>query len=241
MIEWSAEGVLLSARRHGESSSIVEVFTAEHGLHAGVVRGGASRGTAPILQPGAQLSVTWRARLDEHLGNFTAEPVRARAGIMSDRAALAALNATCALARFTLPEREAHPGLYSATVSMLDALETERDWPLSYLRWESRLLDDTGFGLDLSRCAATGATEDLRYISPRTGRAVSAAGAGAWADRLLPLPRCLTGAESVGLSDLMAGLGVTGHFLREKVAKELVHAPLPAARERLVSLIARQV
>ena len=112
MIEWRDQGALLSVRRHGETSAIIEVFTAEHGRHAGVVRGGTSRKIAPILQPGAQLDVSWKARLDAHIGTFTVEPVKSRAAdLMSDRLTLAGLNAATALLSFALPERAAYPGL----------------------------------------------------------------------------------------------------------------------------------
>lgn len=239
-MDWRDEGALLSVRGHGESAAIVEVFTAAHGRHAGVVRGGASRRVAPILQPGAQLDVTWRARLDEHIGVFTVEPIRSRAGLMADRLALAGLNAVCALLRFSLPEREPHPALYGASVGLLDALGGQEDWPLSYVRWELKLLEDLGYGLDLSSCAATGAREDLAYVSPKSGRAVSREGAGDWADRLLPLPACLLGQGPATAADLMAALTTTGHFLEHRLAPDLGERPLPEARRRFVEALARR-
>ena len=188
-MEWRDQGILLSSRRHGESGAIIEVFTPGRGRHLGVVRGGASRKTAPILQPGAQLDVTWRARLEEHLGAFTVEPLQSRAaGAMSDRLALAGLNAVTALLSFTLPEREAHEPLYDRSVALLDMLDRPEIWPLAYLHWELALLDELGFGLDLGSCAVTGVTQGLEYVSPRTGRAVSEAGAGEWKDRLKENP-----------------------------------------------------
>ncbi|TMV54089.1 DNA repair protein RecO, partial [Thioclava sp. BHET1] len=188
-MEWRDEGVLLSMRLHGENAAIIEVFTPQHGRHAGVVRGGASRKAAPVLQPGAQLDLTWRARLEDHIGAFTVEPLRGRAGaILGDRLALSGLNSITALLAFTLPEREPHPALYQASVTLFDLLGAAPDWPLAYLRWEMMLLEEMGFGLDLTACAVTGSRDDLAYVSPRTGRAVSRAGAGEWADRLLPLP-----------------------------------------------------
>lgn len=238
-MEWRDQGALLSVRSHGESAAIIEVFTAAHGRHAGVVRGGASRRIAPILQPGAQLDLTWRARLGEHIGTFTAEPVASRAAILGDRLALAGLNAICALLHLTLPEREPHPALYHASVALLDALGQASDWPLGYLHWELRLLEEMGYGLDLSRCAVTGAREGLVHVSPRTGRAVSAAGAGDWADRLLPLPPCLLGQGDATREELLAGLATTGHFLEHHLARDLGDRPLPGARRRLVEALAR--
>lgn len=238
-MEWRAEGVLLSMRRHGESAAIVEVFTEAQGRHAGVVPGGASRRIAPSLQPGAQLALHWRARLDAHVGTLTVEPLRARAAVvMSDPPALAALAAVCALLAFALPERAPHPGLYRASVALLDAVTTLPDWPRAYLAWELRLLEESGFGLDLGACAVTGATADLAYVSPRTGRAVSRAAAGAWAGRLLPLPPCMAGAAPADAAELLAALATTGHFLARDLAAARGDRPLPPARARLLSALA---
>ncbi len=237
-MDWRDEGALLSVRRHGESAAIIEVFTARHGRHAGVVRGGAGRRMTPVLQPGAQLDVTWRARLEGHLGHYTVEPMRQRAaGLMHERAALLALSSVCGLLAFTLPEREPQPALYAASMALLDELGAP-GWPLAYLRWEMLLLERSGFGLDLGRCAVTGTREDLAYVSPRTGRAVSRAGAGDWAGRLLPLPACLLGQGPADGAELRDGLAVTGHFLTHRLAPALGDRPLPAARARLVAVLA---
>ncbi|WP_111733188.1 DNA repair protein RecO [Roseovarius amoyensis] len=234
-MEWRDQGILLSSRRHGESAAIIEVFTPDHGRHAGVVRGGASRRQAPVLQPGAQLDVTWRARLEDHIGTFTVEPLRSRAWAMGDRMALSGLGAVLALLMFCLPERERHERLYRKTEALLDLLGQGDVWPLAYLQWEMALLDDLGFGLDLSGCAVMGArANDLSYISPRTGRAVSRKGAGEWADRLLPLPPCLLGEGPAPDAEIAEGLQVTGHFLNTRVAPELGNKPLPDARARFV-------
>ena len=235
-MEWRDQGILLSTRTHGETSVIIEVFTPVHGRHAGVVRGGTSRKLAPVLQPGAQLDLSWRARLEEHIGTFTVEPVRSRAAAsMGDRLSLAGLNAVTALLLFCLPEREAHPGLYRRTEALLDLLGQGDVWPLAYLNWEMALLDEMGFGLDLSGCAVMGAqANDLSYVSPRSGRAVSRAGAGEWADRLLPLPACLLGAGPAPDTEVAEGFRVTGHFLQNHLAPELGTKPLPAARQRFV-------
>ena len=239
MIEWREDGVLIGVRPHGESAAIVEVFTEGHGRHAGVVRGGGSRKMAPVLQAGAQLDVTWKARLDEHIGAFTVEPLKARAAeVMDDRAALAGLTSVAALLSFALPEREPHPRLYATTLSLMDLVGHDPRWPLAYLLWERALLEDLGFGLDLAACAVTGATEDLAYVSPKTGRAVSRAGAGAWADRLLPLPGALRG-EGGAVGDVAEGLRTTGHFLAHWLAPSLGDRPVPVARARLVAALDR--
>ncbi|PIE13646.1 MAG: DNA repair protein RecO [Rhodobacterales bacterium] len=241
-MEWREQGILLGVRRHGETSAIIDMFTETHGRHAGVVRGGTSRKIAPILQPGAQLDVSWRARLEEHLGSFTVEPVRSRAAaVMGSRLSLAGLNAVAAMLLFCLPEREVHGRLYRQTEQLLDLLGQDDLWPLAYLRWELAVLEEMGFGLDLGTCAVTGTGEGLEFISPRTGRAVSRAGAGEWVNRLLPLPAALVGKGNGADADVAQAFDVTGHFLREKLAGELVHKPLPEARDRFVARFKRRV
>lgn len=242
-MEWRDQGILLSSRRHGESSAIIDVFTPNHGRHAGVVRGGASRKMAPVLQPGAQLDVSWRARLEDHIGTYQAELVRSRAAlVMGDRLSLAGLNAVTALLLFCLPEREAHAPLYRKSEQLLDLLGQPEVWPLAYLKWELALLDDMGFGLDLSECAVLGGSDrDLVYISPKTGRAVSRDGAGEWADRLLPLPPCLLGANPSDDAEIIQALDVTGYFLSNALAPEIGNKPLPEARGRFVSRYAAQM
>lgn len=242
-MDWRDEGVLLAVRRHGESAAIIEAFTKTRGRHAGVVRGGAGRRMAPLLQPGAQLDLSWRARLEDHIGSYSVEPLRGRAAeALGDPLALAGLAAVCGLLAFCLPEREPHPALYDRSVALLDALGAE-GWGFAYLRWELALLDEMGFGLDLSRCAVTGRTEGLSHVSPRTGRAVTREGAGDWLDRLLPLPHCLrpgAGPATAEPHDLALGLAVTGHFLTDHLAPALGAAALPPARQRFVDRLHRQ-
>ncbi|MBT8416918.1 MAG: DNA repair protein RecO [Silicimonas sp.] len=239
-MEWREEGLLLSQRRHGESAAIIEVFTESHGRHAGIVRGGASRKVAPILQPGAQLDVTWRARLEDHLGVFAVEPIKSRAAVlMNDRTTLAGLNALTALLSFSLPEREAHPSLYAKTLAVLEMMESGPYWTLAYLRWEMALLEELGFGLDLTRCAVSGVSDGLAYVSPKSGRAVSEASAGAFKDRLLPLSPALLGQGAGTAEDVLSGLRVSGHFLTAWLAPALGDKPVPPARDRLVDLLAR--
>lgn len=239
-MDWRGTGILLNVRRHGETSAIIDVFTEDRGRYAGVVRGGTSRKIAPILQPGAQLDVAWRARLEEHIGSFTVEPVRSRAAlVMENRLALAGLNTVTALLGFCLPEREAHSALFRRTEQVLDLLGQNDLWPLAYLQWELALLNDMGFGLDLSACAVTGSTENLIYVSPKTGRAVSAQGAGAWADRLLPLPPVLRGEGAAPNAEIAKGFETTGYFLASHMAPDLGNRPLPDARARFVAAFTR--
>ncbi|WP_146584886.1 DNA repair protein RecO [Puniceibacterium confluentis] len=239
-MDWRDTGILLTTRRHGESSAILEVFTPTRGRHVGVLRGATSRKIAPSLQPGAQLDLSWRARLEDHIGSFTIEPQRSRAALaMTDRLSLAGLNAVVSLLAFCLPEREAHPALYQRTESLLDLLGQPQIWPLAYLRWEMALLEEMGFGLDLSACAATGANDQLIYVSPRTARAVSASGAGEWADRLLPLPAVMLGQGDASDSEICTALGTTGHFLAHHLAPALGDRPLPSARAVFVDRLSR--
>lgn len=240
MIEWREQGVLLSVRPHGETSTIAEVFTRDHGRYLGVVRGGISRRLAPVMQPGAQLDLTWKARLEDHLGTFSVDPLKGRAGaVLGDRLALSGLSAALALVSFALPEREAHARFFDQFTALLDAMVDGTGWLPAYLDWEMALLEETGFGLDLSACAVRGVNEDLAFVSPRTGRAVSRQGAGDWQARLLPLPDVMLGGPA-SLDGIAAGLKTTGYFLEEKLAPALGNRPLPGARARFVDLLARQ-
>lgn len=241
-MEWRDEGVVLSAKAHGETSAIVELFTAEHGRHAGIVRGGASRRMKPVLQPGNSVMVTWRARLSEHLGNYTLELGQARAGfLMEDPLSLAALSGACAVVS-SLPEREVHGALYDAFLVLLDTLEQPNVWPAVFVRFELGLLKELGFGLDLTRCAASGETKDLIYVSPRTGRAVGRVAGEPYKDRLYKLPEFLIGgrASEAAPTDVADGLRLTGYFL-EKHLFGPVQGRLPDARHRLVERLLKSV
>jgi DNA repair protein RecO (recombination protein O) len=243
-VEWSDTGIVLSARAHGETSAIVEVLTASHGRHMGLVRGGASRKKRSELQPGNTLELHWRARLSEHLGNFAAEPLHTRAGeLLDSRDALAGLNAFTGMAAAALPEREHHAGLFEAGEVLLDAMASEPfdHWAPLYIRWEAGLLEALGFGLDLSQCASTGARDNLVYVSPKSGRAVSAEAGKPYAGRLFALPQFLLGSQNAQVTreEIAAGLKLTGHFLLERVL--IPHnRKMPAARERLDALAARE-
>ncbi len=217
-MEWRDEGVILSVRRHGETSAIAEVLTAEHGRTLGLVRGGRSRIQRPVLQPGNHVQLVWRARLAEHLGNFAVEPLSLKAGaIMAEPFRLAGLSAISALAQL-LPEREPHRRMYDALLIVFDAIEQDSVWPALLVRWELGLLDELGFGIDLTKCAATDATSDLIYVSPKSGRAVSAAAGEPYRDRLLPLPAFLkSNAAAATPEDIINGFRLTGHFLARDV------------------------
>jgi DNA repair protein RecO (recombination protein O) len=238
-MQWQDEGVVLTMRRHGESSAVVSLFTQAHGRHAGLVRGGAGRRARPVFEPGNRVRVTWRARLTEQLGAFSAELQRAVAALLLDEPdRLAALGAACALLEASLPERDPHPLLYSELQTLSDVLIEGKGWPERYVRFELALLAELGFGLDLQACAVTGQASDLAYVSPRSGRAVSRQGAGAYADRLLPLPGFLLGDEPAGPAQIQAGLRLTGAFLRRHLFDASERA-MPAARERLLRQLAR--
>jgi DNA repair protein RecO (recombination protein O) len=242
-MEWTDDALVLSLRPHGESTAILEALTNSHGRHLGLVRGGgASKGRA-MLQPGNRVRLTWRARLPENLGVYTAELARARAGDMfEDRAALAGLNALAAVTGAVLPEREPHAAAYLSADALLDAIAGHglREWGPLYVRWEAGLLDELGYGLDLARCAATGTVDDLIYVSPRTGRAVSRAAGAPYAERMLALPAFLLGRQAgdASAADLIAGLNLTAHFLEQSVL--IPHGKsLPEARIRLADLATR--
>jgi DNA repair protein RecO (recombination protein O) len=217
-MEWRDEGIVLSVRKHGETGAIAELLTALHGRCLGHVRGGRSRRQRPVLQPGNIVQAVWRARLEEHLGHFTIEGLELKAGaIMEMPFRLAGLATLAALAQL-LPEREPHRRVYDATRIVLGAIESDDIWPALLVRWELGLLEELGFGLDLSKCAATGAAAGLTHVSPKSGRAVSFAAGEPWRDRLLPLPGFLvTAGAAASIADIVDGFRLTGHFLARDV------------------------
>ncbi|MFQ5765775.1 MAG: DNA repair protein RecO, partial [Rhodospirillales bacterium] len=169
-MDWTDDGIVLSARKHGETSAIVTLLTRAHGRHLGLVRGGAGKRARGMLQPGNRVQARWRARLPEHLGTFTCELTEAfAAASLRDRLKLAGLSAACAMADAALPEREPHAAVFEGLLALLSVLQDE-DWPSAYVKWEMGLLGELGFGLDLSACAATGTNDQLAYVSPKSGR-----------------------------------------------------------------------
>ena len=237
-MQWSDEGFVLSVRRHGETSAIVNLLTQDHGRHVGLVRGGASSRHRGTLQSGNLVGATWRARLEEHLGTYTIEPIHAvSAGLLDKPGPLAALISVCALVEASLPERELHPQLFADMSSVLSSLEG-LDWRGAYARWELSLLTEVGFGLDLSVCAATGVNDDLIYVSPRSGRAVSASAGEPYRERLLPLPHFLLGGSATTPEDLVSGLHLTGYFIDRYILAPHGRA-MPDARMRLVQRVSK--
>lgn len=242
-MDWEAPTIVLDARPYGEGDVVASVMTEEFGLHRGLARGGASRGKAAIWQPGNLVQVRWTARLSDQLGSFTGELIHPGAAhVMDDVMGLAMLTSVCAVAEGALPEREPYRGIFGGLLSLIPRLTLGETQLADVVRWEAGVLSDLGYGLDLSSCAVTGRTESLQFVSPRTGRAVTAEGAGIWSDRLLPLPAFLLGGEAVGPGDVdprdwRDGLRLTGHFLARD-AFGLRHRPLPRARLMLEDRVA---
>jgi DNA repair protein RecO (recombination protein O) len=241
-MEWQAPAVVLDVSPHGESGAVVTVLTEAHGRHAGLAKGGASRAQAPVWQAGNLVEVRWVARLADQLGaisgSWCTPPPRSRWRI---RWRWRCCAPRPGVAEGALPEREPHPRIFRGLVALVATLARGPEHALPDLvRWEAELLAELGYGLDLARCAVTGSLEDLGFVSPRTGRAVSAAAAGEWRDRLLPLPAFLLGQGPSGPADWLAGLRLTGHFLGRDVFG-MQHRPTPAARELLVDRLAALV
>jgi len=241
-ISWEDQGIILAVRRFGEHDAIVTLLTETQGRHVGIVKGGGGRRNRGVLQPGNHVKAWWRARLDEHLGIFTIEGLRPfAADAMSSAAVLTGLSALCAMAEATLPEREPHAAIYRQTLHLLEHLGVT-GWEAEYVQWELALLRDMGYGLDLTVCAATGVKEDLAYVSPRTGRAVSRAAAEPYVPRLLVLPPFLREEnaqeqDAVESAHIAQGLALTGHFFETHVFRPH-RQQIPASRARFASRFA---
>ncbi len=238
-MEWDAPAIVLEARAYNEGDALASVLTEAHGLHRGLARGGSARARTPLWQPGNLVQVRWVARLADQLGSFTAELVHPGAALaMDDPLALATLAAACAVAAGALPEREAHARAFHGLVRLIAGLSQGRSMVAELVRWEAGLLAELGYGLDLAGCAVTGAAEGLAYVSPRSGRAVTEAGAGAWRERLLILPGLLLHPDQEGSApEWRDGLRLTGHFLARN-AFGPHHKPLPSARQMLYDRVA---
>ena len=237
-MDWDLPAIVLETRLYGEADLIATVMTAEHGAHRGLIRGGASRAKAGTWQPGNFVQVRWSGRLADALGSFQAELVHATAAsVLDDPLALAMLSSVTALAGDALAEREPHEAVFEGLIRLLPRLVLGAPTLPALIRWELILLADLGFGLDLTRCAVTGATEGLAFVSPRSGQAVTRDGAGEWASRLLRLPAFLTGDIESGPADWCDGMRLTGHFLARDVFGAR-HRPVPMARQMLYDRVA---
>lgn len=235
-MQWSDEAIVLTTRPHGETAAVVELWTRTHGRHLGLVHGGRSRRLRPVLQTGNHVDATWQARLEDNLGHVKLELRRAFAAeALDDAASLSALSNIAALTRL-LPERDPHPNLYEITLFVLGFLNDQSVWPALLVRWELALLGELGFGLDLGQCAATGSNDRLIYVSPKSGKAVSASAGEPYRDRLLPLPQFLTKQRTGAVTgeDVRQGLDLTGHFLESRILLPRGQS-LPHARTRLIA------
>lgn len=238
-MEWDAPAIVLDVRPHGEGNAVASVLTEAQGVHRGLARGGTARARIAVWQPGNLVQARWVARLADQLGSFSAELVHPAAALaMDDPLHLAVLGACCAVASGALPEREAHPRVFQGLMRLIAGLSQPGPVLAELVRWEAALLADLGYGLDFSACAITSATNGLAYVSPRTGRAVTAEAAGVWRERLLALPGFLLNpAEDGTRADWAAGLRLTGHFLARD-AFGVRHKPLPVARQMLYDRVA---
>ncbi|QRM54828.1 DNA repair protein RecO [Sinorhizobium sp. BG8] len=237
-MQWDDEAIVLGVRRHGETSVIAEMMTRDHGRHLGLVRSGRSRAMQPVLQPGNSVEVTWRARLDEHLGDFRIEPLQLRAGrLMETATAVYGIQAMAALLRF-LPERDPHPHLFNALGIILEHLDEPADAGELFVRFELAVLNDLGFGLDLEECVATGSREDLVYVSPKSGRAVCRAAGEPWADKMLALPSFLAveRRHAADCDALSQAFRLTAFFLNRHVC-EPRGLELASARDGFVQAV----
>ncbi|MCW3836017.1 DNA repair protein RecO [Sphingomonas canadensis] len=242
-MHFRAEAIVVAVRPHGEHGAVVRALTAEHGLQPGYVRGGRSRAMRPVLQPASVVVGDWRARTEEQLAGLTVEPVHSRAPLFREPLPAAALEWACALTAAVLPDGQPYPRLHSALEGLLAAIEAApaaRGWAVALVRYELLLLAELGFGLDLEHCAATGRNDDLAYVSPRSGIAVSRVGAEGYESRLLPLPRFLTQGGAAEWEDILAGLRLTGHFLERDLLTGRAAEVLPA-RMRLIDRLMRAV
>ncbi len=239
-MNWSDIGIVLSARKHGEGAAIVSLMTPEHGRHAGLVRGGSGKRARGIYEVGNLVSVDWRARVEEHLGTFTCELIKPQAALyLDDSIRLAGLSSACAVLEMALPERESHPEIYESLFNFIANLDSEH-WLEDYVRWEIDLLTVLGFGLDLTSCASTGQSDELIYVSPKSGRAISTTAGEPYKDKLLALPGFLqTGGHTPAQIDYNAifqGLYLTSYFMDRNV---FIHSKngAPPARTRLVDRV----
>ena len=240
-MEWTQDALILGCRKHGETSVILEVMTRERGRCLGLVRGGRSRRLQPTLQAGNQVSVTWRARLEDHLGVFSVDPGHLRAAsLMETSIGLNGLQTLASHLRL-LPERDPHAGLMEAAEIIIDTLPDPMLTAALLVRFELALLDELGFGLDLNVCVATGVRDDLIYVSPKSGCAVTREAGAPYNDKMLALPAFLKGGSpSLSHDEVADAFQLTGFFLNRHIYQPRQMRP-PLSRETLARDIARQM
>ena len=233
-MDWRDEAVVLSAQAHGENGAVVQLLTRERGRHAGFVRGAHGKTGRAVWQPGNLVDVTWRARQADNLGALSGELIRGYAAEAMEAAdRLSCLSAACTVAHIALPERESHPAVFEGMRVLLESIADDTVWPTIYVHWELGLLKELGFGLALDSCAATGENDQLAYVSPRTGRAVSLSAGEPYREKLLSLPPFLTGQAIADDQQLEQALDLTGYFLNACVFHPLNRGE-PGARTRFV-------
>lgn len=241
-MQWVDEALILDIGKYAEHAAIVHVFSREHGRYSGISKAALSSRNRASYQPGNLVQAVWKARLAEHMGTVSCELVQSLAAyVMQDALRLSAITSVCALVKLCLPERDPHPALYDAVrmLALQIAHDEDAEWLEAYARFELLLLQECGVGLDLSECAATGGREDLCYVSPKSGRAVSRGAGEPYKDRMLPLPHFLTRQDATAtMSDMHASLRLTGHFL-EHGWGEAHHQEVPAARARFLAILHR--
>jgi DNA repair protein RecO (recombination protein O) len=246
-MEWIDEGIVLSARAHGENAAVATLLTAARGRHAGLVPGGQGSRARPILQPGNRVNAKWRARVTDQLGNYTFELVGAQAALWLDQPEIVAIiSSACAVTEAALPERQPLPGIYAGLATLLSLPDADL-WAPVYIKYEMNLLQALGYGLDLTQCASGGGADNLAYVSPRTGRAVSREAGLPYHDKLFPLPGFLLGLGAWNAAEILQGLDMTGHFLSRHIfvnphSRRLIpqDGDLPLARQRLADYYRKQ-
>ena len=242
-MRWEDEGLLLSVRKYGETSALIELLTRSHGKRAGLLRGAFKKNIRPIIQPGNQLQLTWSSRLEQSLGQFKVELLRSRFHLISrNKEKIHLLNLVCTFCSAYLPERDSVNNLYQRTINLLDSEKELLVNLLCYIKWEMTLLKDLGFGLDLRKCVVTGSSDSLSFVSPKSGCAVSRQAAKGWEDRLLILPDFLTNKdenENVSPKGIEDGLLLTGYFLKKWLSpvKKYNSEPLFDTRDRLLNYL----
>ena len=239
-MRWESEGIVLGFSLHNEKSYILEVLTKEHGRHKGLIRGIHSKNLRSIIEPGNEVKVLWSGRLETHLGNFTIEPIKAWSSLMlSQKYKLTALSSLCSLVSLTMAEKQPNDLIYYNSKEMIKKISSDDDWIKDYINWELELLSEIGYGIDLSKCAVTSKRDELVYVSPTSGRAVTLEGAGSYKDRLIKLPKFIVSKDAeCDSNDIVDGLELTEYFFRKRFF-EPNNLNFPQSRNRLKEIFSK--